>query len=83
MSYWTGSEATIAAANAAAWAAYIADYPTAEHGGETVANPTTAWAEPAPTVAGDWAIPAYPGMTAPEGCTEVAAVEWPEVDGDV
>ncbi|KFI25148.1 hypothetical protein [Paenirhodobacter enshiensis] len=76
MSYWTGSEAAIAAANAAAWAAYIADYPTAEHGGETVANPTTAWAEPAPTVAGDWAIPAYPGMTAPEGCREVAAVEW-------
>ncbi|WP_374290431.1 hypothetical protein [Paenirhodobacter enshiensis] len=71
MSYWTGSEAAIAAANAAAWAAYIADYPTAEQGGETVANPTTAWAIPAPTAAGDWAIPAYPGMAAPDGCTEV------------
>ncbi len=66
MSYWTGSEAAIAAANAAAWAAYIADYPTAEHGGETVA--------------GAWAIPAYPGMAAPEGCAEVAAVEWPDVE---
>lgn len=26
--------------------------------------------------AGDWAIPAYPGMAAPEGCREVEAVEW-------
>ncbi len=83
MSYWTGSEAAIAAANAVAWAAYIGAHPTAEQGGETVANPTTAWAEPAPTAAGDWAIPAYPGMAAPDGCAEVAAVEWPEVDGDV
>ncbi|WP_442773547.1 hypothetical protein [Paenirhodobacter enshiensis] len=83
MSYWTGSEAAIAAANAAAWAAYIADYPTAEHGGETVANPTTAWAIPAQTVAGDWAILAYPGMPVLEGCAEVAAVEWPEVEEDV
>ncbi|WP_374290238.1 hypothetical protein [Paenirhodobacter enshiensis] len=30
----------------------------------------------AEAAAGDWAIPAYPGMTAPEGCAEVDAVEW-------
>lgn len=78
MSYWTGDAAAIAAANAAAWAAYRTDHPTAEQGGETVANPTTAWAEPAPTAAGAWAIIAYPGMAAPEGCREAEAVEWPD-----
>lgn len=31
--------------------------------------------------AGDWAIPAYPGMVAPDGCAEVEAVEWPEILG--
>lgn len=76
MSYWTGDAAAIAAANAAAWAAYRADHPTAEQGGETVVNPTTAWAEPAQTADGHWAIPAYPGMAVPEGCAE--AVAWPE-----
>lgn len=78
MSYWTGSEIAIIAANSTAYKAYIAENPVAERNGTEVANPTTAWAVPALTASGDWAIPAYPGMAAPDGCTEVDSVEWPE-----
>lgn len=80
MSYWTGDEAAIAAANAAAYDAYIHDNPTAEQGGETVANPTTAWDTPSQTVDGSWVILAYPGINVPDGCLEVDSVVFVETN---
>ncbi|ADO42973.1 hypothetical protein [Ketogulonicigenium vulgare] len=77
MTYWIGPRAAIDAANLAAYAAYIAAAPTALRDGETLPNPTTAWAEPLQDAAGNWVIPAHPGMTVPAGVQAVSLPDWP------
>lgn len=80
MRYWVGGEAEIKAANDSSVAAYLTANPNAECSGETMPNPTTAWAVPAQTAAGDWAILAYPGLDAPDGVSEVETVEWSDTE---
>lgn len=81
MSYWTGTQAAVQAAADAAFAAYIAAHPTAERNGAEIPNPTTAWDVPRETAtAGVWAILAYSGIEAPDGCTVAEAIDWPEAD---
>jgi hypothetical protein len=78
--YWTGSEADIVAAEAQA-AAIVTAIPETRDGESLPPADwiTTRWAIPAETtMAGVWAIPAYPGMDVPAGCAEVEAVEWLE-----
>ncbi|WP_273687122.1 hypothetical protein [Ketogulonicigenium vulgare] len=82
--YWTGAEAAIIAAEAAA-AALVTGLPEYRDGQEVApeARVTARWAEPRETATpGAFAIPAYPGMDVPEGCETVEVVEWPEVAKD-
>lgn len=81
MSYWTGTQTAVQAAADAAFATYIAAHPTAERDGAEIPNPTTAWDVPRETATpGVWAIRAYDGIAAPEGCTAAEAVDWPEAE---
>lgn len=77
--WWTGTKEAIDAAEAQA-AALVTCIPEYKDGVQLPEDQwvTKRWAEPAQTLDGRWAIPAYPGMAAPEGCTETETVEWPE-----
>lgn len=81
--WWVGAKGAIDAAEAKA-AAIVTAIPEYKDGVELPADQwvTRRWAEPAQTADGEWAIPAYPGMAAPEGCTEAENVEWPDPEMD-
>ena len=78
--YWTGPQAAIVAAEAQA-AVIVTEIPEIRDGVKLPREQwvTRHWAIPAETTAaGIWAIPAYPGLPTPEGCTAVEAVDWPQ-----
>ncbi|ADO43104.1 hypothetical protein [Ketogulonicigenium vulgare] len=82
--YWTGAEAAIIAAEAAA-TALVTGLPEYRDGQEVApeARVTARWAEPRETATpGTFAIPAYPGMDVPEGCAEADGVSLPKVMED-
>lgn len=79
--YWVGSQVDIDAAEATA-AAQVVGIPEYRDGERLPRSEwvTKRWAIPAETVSGDWAIPAYDGMTTPDGCDLVESVEFVETD---
>lgn len=79
MSYWIGTQEAIIAAEALA-AAQVVGRPEYRDGVELPPEDwvTERWAIPLETaVSGVWAIPTYPGLDLPDGCTTVESVEWP------